>query len=231
MGIVIFGTNDFAQLANFYLRHDPEGVKYLDTGYQHNQFHPRYLASKKPVAFTVNRLFRTQDTFETLPIVDFESLSETHPPDKYLLFAPLADNALRAQAFDEGKKRGYDFISYVNSRIDTFNSVIGANCMILENNTIQPFTRIGNNVIFWSGNHLGHHSTVESNIFVASQAVISGHCHLKEGAWLGVNCCIREGVTIENNCIIGMGSVVTKHTEKSLTYVGNPAKPLHYGKV
>jgi hypothetical protein len=50
------------------------------------------------------------------------------------------------------------------------------NAFILEDNTIQPFVRIGPNVTLWSGNHIGHHSTVEDHVFIASHVVVSGVC-------------------------------------------------------
>ena len=52
---------------------------------------------------------------------------------------------------------------------------IGENCFIFEANVIQPFVRIGDNVVMWSGNHIGHDSTIGSHCFIASHAVISGN--------------------------------------------------------
>ena len=36
----------------------------------------------------------------------------------------------------------------------------GENCFILEDNTMQPFVVIGDNVTLWSGNHIGHHARI-----------------------------------------------------------------------
>ena len=143
---------------------------------------------------------------------------------EYKLFAPVSNNILREKIYNKGKEKGYDFISYVSRKCTNFVTSIGENCFILEDNTLQPFTKIGNNVILWSGNHIGHHSVIEDNIFFTSHVVMSGHCHIKKGAFLGVNACIRDGVTIGENCIIGMGSVVTKDTEDNNTYIGSPAR-------
>ena len=51
----------------------------------------------------------------------------------------------------------------------------GDNCFILEDNTVQPFVRIGSNVTLWSGNHIGHDSTIGDHCFISSHVVVSGH--------------------------------------------------------
>ncbi len=206
---IIFGINDLAELAWYYLY---------------------YLTNENktdiPVAFTVNKEYLTQDTFHDLPVIPFEELEQHYSPSEYNLFAPIANNVLREKIYNEGKQKGYKFISYISSKCTNFAKSIGENCFILEDNTLQPFTTIGNNVVLWSGNHIGHHSIIEDNVFFTSHVVMSGHCHIKKGAFLGVNATIRDGITIGENCIIGMGSLVTKNTDNNSTYIGSPAKKI-----
>lgn len=57
---------------------------------------------------------------------------------------------------------------------------IGENVFLLEDNTIQPFVSIGNNVTLWSGNHIGHHSTIHDHCFLASHIVVSGGVVIEE---------------------------------------------------
>jgi acyl-[acyl carrier protein]--UDP-N-acetylglucosamine O-acyltransferase len=94
----------------------------------------------------------------------------------------------------------------------------------LENNTIQPFVTIGDNVILWSGNHIGHHSIIEDHVFLTSHVVLSGHCRVKQKAYLGVNCTIRDGLIIEEGCFVAMGSVLQTTTTPDSIYQGNPAE-------
>ena len=206
--IIIFGLNDLAELAHFYLTEEFR--------FGHND--------PLPVAFTVNREYITDAVFKGLPIVPFEELDQHYSPSEYLLFAPIADNKVRENVYKKGKELGYEFFSYVSSKCTNYASSIGKNCFILEDNTLQPFTTIGNNVILWSGNHIGHHGVIEDNVFFTSHVVMSGHCHIKKGSFLGVNSTLRDGITIGENSIVGMGSVVTKSIPDNETWIGSPAK-------
>jgi len=204
--IVIFGTLDTAELAHWYLENDsPYSV----------------------AAFTVNKEYMDRDTFKDRPVVPFEELEQHYPPSEYRLFAPMTGvkmNNVRKKIYEEGKAKGYDFISYVSSKATVCDNEIGENCFILEDNTLQPFTKIGNNVVMWSGNHIGHHGIIENHVFFTSHVVLSGHCHVKERAWFGVNSTIRDYTTIGEGSLIGMGALITKDTEPNGLYIGAPAK-------
>lgn len=203
--VIIFGTLDTAELAHWYLTNDS---KY------------------EVVAFTVNKEYIKEELFRGLPVIPFEELEILYPPDKFLFFAPMSGikmNNIRKKIYEEGKKKGFKFISYISSRATTCGNKIGDNCFILEDNTLQPFTEIGNNVVMWSGNHIGHHGKIEDHVFFTSHVVLSGHCHVKERAWFGVNSTIKDGLTIGEGSLIAMGSVVTKSTHDDGFYLGSPA--------
>lgn len=206
--VIIFGINDLAELAQFYLLNDHR--------FGHND--------PIPQGFTVNKEYIKETEFHGQPVVPFEEIEQHYPPSEYYLFAPIADNKLREKIYNEGKEKGYKFITYISPKCTQLSPQIGENCFILEDNTIQPFTQIGNNVVLWSGNHIGHHSTIEDNVFFTSHVVMSGHCHIKKGAYLGVNSTLRDGVTIGENAVVGMGAVVTKSIPDNQTWIGNPAK-------
>lgn len=210
--VIVFGVLDTAELAHYYLTNDsPYEVE----------------------AFTVNKEFLKEDTFrprgskKEYPVVPFEDLEKIYDPNEFLFFAPMTGvkmNTLRKKIYEEGKKKGYSYISYVSSKATTFNNEIGENCFILEDNTIQPFTSIGNNVVLWSGNHIGHHGRIDDHVFFTSHIVMSGHCHIEERSWIGVNATIRDFTTIGEGCLVAMGSLITKNTEPHSFYMGSPAK-------
>ena len=210
--VIIFGTLDTAELAHFYLTHDSD---------------------YEVEAFTVNReylkssVYKPASASRDYPVVPFEDLEKIYSPKDYYLFAPMTGvkmNTIREKIYLEGKKKGYEYISYISSKATLFKNMIGENCFILEDNTIQPFTTIGNNVVLWSGNHIGHHGRIDDHCFFTSHIVMSGHCHIKKNAWIGVNSTLRDFITIGEGCLIAMGSLVTKSTEDESFYLGSPAK-------
>lgn len=204
--VVIFGVLDTAELAHWYLENDsPYSV----------------------AAFTVNKEYLKETTFKKLPVVPFEELEQYYPPSEYRLFVPMTGvkmNTLRKKIYEEGKAKGYEYVSYISSKATVCDNEIGENCFILEDNTLQPFTKIGNNVVMWSGNHIGHHGIIEDHVFFTSHVVLSGHCHVKERAWFGVNSTIRDYTTIGEGSLIAMGALITKDTEDNGFYLGYPAK-------
>jgi acetyltransferase-like isoleucine patch superfamily enzyme len=132
-------------------------------------------------------------------------------------------NRFRESIYKDIKNKGYQMISYVSSKATTFNNDIGDNCFILEDNTIQPFTKIGNNVVMWSGNHIGHHGIVEDHVMFTSHVVLSGHCKVERYCTLGVNSTIRDGITLAEGTFVAMGASIIKNTDSWSMYKGNPA--------
>jgi len=189
--IVVFGTGPIAELAALYFRED---------------------AGRRVAGFTVDSAYAATPDFAGLPLVAFEELEARFPPAEYELFVALAYtklNKLRRARVDEGKARGYGIAHYVSSRATRFSTFEPAeNQFILEDNTIQPFARVGRNVTLWSGNHIGHHSTIAEDVFIASHVVVSGGVTIGARSFIGVNVTIRDHVTIGADCVIGAGALV-----------------------
>jgi sugar O-acyltransferase (sialic acid O-acetyltransferase NeuD family) len=128
-------------------------------------------------------------------------------------------NKARAGVYERCKDRGYELISYVNSRATRWGALeIGDNCFVLEENVIQPNVRIGDDVILWSGNHVGHDSEIGDHCFIASHAVISGNVRIGPYCFVGVNATVRDGVTVAPECVIGAGAVIMRDTERGGVY-------------
>jgi len=206
--VVIFGVLDFASLAHYYLRTDSE---------------------HDVVAFTTHQAFMPEEpTFEGLPVVPLEELNTHFPPDQFCSFAPMSHskmNTVREAVYNELKSIGYTLISYISSRATCLNEgLVGDNCFILEDNTIQPFVSIGNNVVMWSGNHIGHHSKIMDHVFFTSHVVLSGHCVVEPHCFLGVNATIRDQLTLGEGSLIGMSAVIMKSTEPWSVYKADSSR-------
>ena len=98
---------------------------------------------------------------------------------------------------------------------------------IQEYNNIQYKTTVGNNVIMWAGNHIGHHSIIEDHCFFTSHVCMSGHCHIGSHSYLGVNASIRDFGEIAEGTFVSMDTSITKNiTEPWGMYRGSPARRL-----
>ncbi|WP_144144802.1 acetyltransferase [Paraburkholderia sp. BCC1884] len=199
--LVIFGAGQIAELAWFYFTND---------------------SSYQPIAFTVDREFIDGRDFCGLPVVPFEEMTQFYKAEDIDVFVALSYakvNALRTQKVQEVRAAGYRTASYVSSRATVFpDFAVGGNCFILEDNTIQPFAKIGDNVTLWSGNHIGHHSVIEDNCFISSHVVISGGVRVGAGTFIGVNSTVRDHVSIGERCVLGAGSLITADTEPEGVY-------------
>ena len=173
-------------------------------------------------------LTKNRNTFRGLPLVAFEEINNWYPPEDFRMFAPMTAknmNRLREKVYFEGKGKGYNYISYVSSKATVCDNEIGENCFILEDNTLQPFTKIGNNVVMWSGNHIGHHGEIKDHVFFTSHVVMSGHCVIEPYCFFGVNATIRDYSHLKQGTLLAMGACLTKQeTEEWGVYVGSPAK-------
>ena len=204
--IVIFGAGDIARLADRYFARDSD---------------------YRVVAFAVDAAYRTADSFLGRPLVDFETIETRYPPDAVHLFVAVSYarmNRVRADKYIAAKQKGYVLASYVSSRCTMLtDEPVGDNCFILEDNTIQPFVRIGNDVTLWSGNHVGHDSVIEDHCFISSHVVISGHVTVGESCFIGVNATLRNGIRLAPRTLVGAGATILHDTDAGGVYVTRPA--------
>jgi len=194
--LIIYGTGLIAEVAEFYFR--------TDSIYQVG-------------AFTNAGEFIREDQFNGMPILAFEELEKTCPPSEYDIFIALGyskTNQVRQQRFFEARQKGFVCATYISSRAMYYGTPVGSNCFILENNVIQPFVTIKDNVTLWSGNHLGHHSKIGSHSFISSHVVVSGGCDIGENCFLGVNSTLRDNIKLGNFVVVGSGAVVMKDCEE-----------------
>src|SRR5688572_12072391 len=96
--LIIFGTGDIAQLANYYFESDSE---------------------YNVVGFTVDREFCNNDSFENKPLIAFDEVSLKFPPSDHSMFIAIAYgdmNKLRQIKLNSAKELGYSIASYVSSK-------------------------------------------------------------------------------------------------------------------
>jgi sugar O-acyltransferase (sialic acid O-acetyltransferase NeuD family) len=205
--IVIIGNGEIADMA----------FEYFDAD-----------SDREVAAFAIGADYINETTMRERPVTPLDGLTAAYPPDAYDAFVAIGDgqlNRLRRQHVDHCKGLGYALASYISSKAFVWRNVeIGENCFVLEHNVLQPFTRIGHNVTLWSGNHIGHRSVIEDDVFIASHVVVSGFCRVGARSFVGVNASFAAHVEVGADNFIAMGAVVTKSTDPDGVYQGMPAQ-------
>lgn len=199
--LVIIGDSAFAEVAYEYFTYDSE---------------------YEVVGFAVEAPYLKKTELFGLPVISLDELPGHYSPSEVEFFAALVYtqlNRLRTRLYATVKSMGYRPASYISSRAFVWrNAEIGEHCFIFEDNTVQPFVKIGNNVVLWSGNHIGHHSKIGNNCFISSHVVISGFCEIGENSFLGVNATLANNLSVAKDNWIAPGVVLSKGTEPGLIY-------------
>ena len=206
--IVIFGTGELAQRIFFYLKDSEDDV----------------------VAFSANKSNIDSNELLGLPVVEFENIEQKYPPEKFSMFIALAYsdmNKKRAKFFDEAKSKGYELYSYVHPSTKIWDEFeMGENCFILAENIIQPFVKIGDNVLIGSNNLISHNTVIENNCFLTSNITLGGHITIGANSFIGLSATINQRVKIGKECIIGAGTLITKDVNDKEVYAENSSKRL-----
>ena len=204
--VIIFWQRDYAQQAHYYLTND---------------------SPHEVVAFCVTADQRTCDQVFGLPLVAFEDVAQTYPPADFHFFVPMSGRAMnrtRAHFYRAAKAMGYRMVSYISSRAVVCHQDVGENCFILEHVNVQPFGRIGDNVVIWCNVHVGHHSVIGDHATVISGAVVCGRCTVGPWSYLSANCVVNDRVALAEGTLLGIASVAKLNTEPWGIYTGDPAR-------
>lgn len=205
--IAIFGNASYSSLAWYCLCHDS----------------PWIIA-----CFTVDSTHCLTDTHEGLPLIPFEWMERTHPPETTNLIVPIGyhrQNTLRRDRYLDAKARGYGFISYVSSRASIWpDLILGENCLIYERAIIQPSVAIGNDTIIRSGAHVSYRCDIGDHVYIGAQVALAGNVQVGDQSILGVGSVVKDGIHLAERSIIAPGAVVLENTEPGGLYVGNPAR-------
>jgi sugar O-acyltransferase (sialic acid O-acetyltransferase NeuD family) len=201
--LILIGTGAFAQVAFEYFTHD---------------------SPYEVVGFAVEKEFIGGNDLFGLPVVPFEELTGHFSPDDHHFFVAITYfglNRVRARLFEQARELGYRAASYVSPDAFVWKNVdLGEHCFVFEKAVIQPFAKIGANVIFWSGSFIGHHSTVADHCFVAAHSAVNGTVSVGAYSFLGANSTIANHVSVAENCIISAGSHVMSDVEKDQVVIG-----------
>lgn len=175
-------------------------------------------------AFVVDDQFMHATTFGGKPVVPLSCVEAEFSPEAYQFVIGLSfkgRNGPRAERFETMRVKGYEALTFVdrNARVSP-SARIGAGCVILDNNVIQTRCWIGDNVVMWSGNHVGHHSCISAHAWLCSHVVVSGAVKIGERSFLGVNSTVVDGKHVGKECVIGANALIVKDCADFGVYPG-----------
>lgn len=201
--LIIVGDSAFAEVAYEYFTYDSD---------------------YEVVAFAVERAYLKRESLFEKPVVALEDIESRFRPDGHSFFAATVytqSNKLRARLYSAMKGKGFAPASYISPRAMVWRNVkLGEHCFIFENNVVQAFAEVGDNVILWSGNHIGHHSRIGSHCFISSHVVISGFVNVGEYTFMGVNATVANNVSIGRKCTVGAAALILADVPDSRVIVG-----------
>lgn len=194
--LIIIGDSIFAQLAYEFFTYDSE---------------------YEVAAFSVERDYLKRDRLCDLPVVPFEELPTLYPPRTHHAFAAVVftqSNELRTRLYREAKAKGYEVASYVSSRASVQpGSTVGEHCFICEFTVVHPRAHIGDNVVLWSGNYVGHYAVIRNNCFTLPNAAISAFAEIGENCVIGPNATLLEHARVARGSVIEAAALIERSTE------------------
>ncbi|MBN2449354.1 MAG: acetyltransferase [Lentisphaeria bacterium] len=199
--IVLFGTGAYARRLRYYLHHD---------------------STHRVAAFTVHREFLTVPEVDGVKVIPFEEIEAFFPPERYPMFVAVGYsrmNRVRAEIFEQARRKGYGFVTYVDSGVRLWDTVTtGRNCCVMVGSVLAPDVHVGDDVMIGGANAIGHNVAIHEHAFVTSGTVIGGFVQVGAYSVIGLGAVIRDGVHVAPRTMVGMGAVITHDTREGEVY-------------
>lgn len=103
---------------------------------------------------------------------------------------------------------------------------LGKGCLMAPYSQLSPDTKIGDHCRLLGNCFVGHNTTLNECVSLATNSVLGANVKVGKGVHVGSNATIREKLTIGDFSLVGMGAVVVKDVPPGAIVVGNPAKVL-----
>lgn len=197
--LIIFGVTEVAKLLHYYIQRDK---------------------SFEVVAFTLDSSYRQSDSFNNIPLVDFEEIEKVYSINDHEIFVaigPSSMNKLRAKKLEEARAKGYKIATYISPNA-ICHSTVGENCLLADGVIINPFSKIGDNNFFWERAIVAHDSNVGNNCYFSPNSVISSYCHIGDNSFIGTGAVLKATVKIAEKSLVGASCYISKDTEVSGVY-------------
>lgn len=203
--VIIFGNKSTAREAYFFLK---------------------YYSDCEIVGFAIDREYYESDTLFQLPVIPFDIVETTFPPEKHKMFIAVGyvqNNKIREERYLQSKKMGYKLINLISpTAIIHPETTVGDNCFIGHYTVISPDAKIGNDVIIGGSCMIGHDVIIGDHCFFSHGVSVAGSVSIGSCSYLAISSIVRNKVSIGKECVIGAGAIILENTEDRSVYLGEP---------
>jgi UDP-3-O-[3-hydroxymyristoyl] glucosamine N-acyltransferase len=179
------------------------------------------------VGFTVDATYVVEATFQGLPVVAFEELKASFPPDQAEMFVAMGIqkvNQIRAAKVAEAEARGYRLASYLSSRARVPDDlVLQSNTFIMEEVGLQANVTVGRNSVLWPRTGVGFRSRIGDHCWLVT-ATLGESVTVGDYSFIGLNATISSHVAIAPSNVIGAGALILEDTKESSVYKGHASE-------
>lgn len=199
--LILFGNSLMAEIAYYYFKN------FTDYELKYFVSEEKYIKKKK--------IFDT----EVISLQDFLKKKDKN----FNVFIAIGYSKLNKtrEKFFKILKKKYNIVNFIHPDASCYQKNFGINNFIMDNVSINPYTKIGDNNIFWSNCVIGHHTIIKDNNFFSGNSTISGNCEIKNNCFFGVNSSIKDSIKIESECFIDANQYVSKNLKKDTFYNQN----------
>jgi sugar O-acyltransferase (sialic acid O-acetyltransferase NeuD family) len=187
----------------------------------------KYYSDYEVVGFTIDRKYLESDSLLGLPVVPFDMVEATFPPDIHKMFIAVGyvqNNKIRRDRYFRSKEMGYQLVNFISPKSIIYpETPLGDNCFIGHYSIVSPDAAIGNNVIISSGCTIAHDVIIGDHCFISDGVSVAGGVRIGACSYLGISSIIRNKISIGKECVIGAGAIILENTEDKSVYLGEPA--------
>jgi carbonic anhydrase/acetyltransferase-like protein (isoleucine patch superfamily) len=180
-----------------------------------------------PVAFTVHEAHIGERQVDGLPVVPFEGLADSHPPDRAALFAASGyrrTNALRAEVCEQARGAGYELPNLLCPGASVFGE-IGDNIAIAPGGVVMPHAKLGSGSILSACATVGHDAVVGECCYLSAHSGVLGRGRVGDRCFLGAGALVRNGISVGERSVIGAGALIMKDAAPDSVYSMPGTKP------
>ena len=181
-------------------------------------------------AFCVDEAYRHRDSVGGLPLVSFETVQDSYPPDQFDAYVGVGYSRMgeiRLDAMRRLAEKGYDLPNFIAP-----TATVLPGPAMGRGNLILPRAFIGREVSIGSGNvilpmaHIAHNNVLGDGNFISTSAMICGFAQVSNNCFIGANSCVRDKIRLAPYTLVGGHAYIDRDTRPHGAYAAPRAVEL-----